>query len=88
MGRLTVVIQTMREPMIMIHGMTSTCRLDRRTLVGQAFYRITPLHDVHQRHTRNFPYPSAELPIASCNDEAAVGSDTLDQAVVRVGSRV
>ena len=58
--------------------------LYRGTLVWQPLNRVPPSNNVHQRHTRNFPYPSAEFPVARRDDEAPVGSDALNEAVVRV----
>ena len=66
--------------------MTTSQTLYRGTLVRQPLDRVPPSDNVHQWHTRDFPYPSAEFPVARCDDEAPVGSDALNEAVVRVGA--
>ena len=55
-------------------------------LVRQSFDRVPPADDVHERHSGNLAYPSAQLAVARRNDEAFVRRYTLHETIVRVGA--
>lgn len=58
------------------------------TLVWQSLYCIASPDDVHQWDTRNLAYTSTEFSVTGSNDEAFVGSNALNKAVVGISARM
>jgi hypothetical protein len=66
---------------------TPVCKLQilyRGTSVRKSLDGISPSHNVHERYAWYLPHSPAKVFIASGDNIALVGSDSIDQAVIRI----